>query len=127
MKTSNAVQMSGAGTSTSPLHRVEEEFAKDIWDARVIPGARYMEYSSNHLVNFTQIPQPFRPLVKQYLQYLISSDLTLAACNHNLRGLRTFFSFLSERSPLSRELVSLTAQDIDAYLQYLKMTPDEVS
>jgi len=83
-----------------------------------------MEYSSNHLVNFTQIPLPFRPLVKQYLHYLIASDLTLAACNYNLRGLRTFFSFLGERSPLTRDLVSLTAQDIDAYLQYLKMTPD---
>jgi site-specific recombinase XerD len=124
MKTSNAVQISGVVTLTSPLHRVKEEFAKDIWDARVIPGARYMEYSSNHLVNFTQIPLPFRPLIKQYLQYLISSDLTLVVCNHNLRGFRTFFSFLSERSPLSRELVSLSAQDIDAYLQYLKMTPD---
>ncbi len=124
MNTSNARKTTAAGAEASALHQAEREFAKDIWDVRVIPGARYMEYSSNHLLNFTQICLPFRPIIKQYLQYLISSDLTLGACNYNLRGLRPFFSFLSERSPLARDLVSLNAQDSDAYLHYLKTTPD---
>lgn len=124
MNTSNAMRTSFSGTDASPLQQAEQEFVKDIWDVRAIPGAHYMEYSSNHLLNFTSIPLPFRPVVKQYIRFLLSSDLGQSACKGILRGIRTFLHFVSERSPLTSDLVALTAQDIDAYLQYLKVIPD---
>ena len=124
MHTSNALKTTTVGAEASPLHLAEREFAKDIWDVRAIPGAQYMEYSSNHLLNFTSIPLPFRPVVKHYLRYLISSDLGQSACKATLRGIRTFLHFMEERPFSPKDLVVLTAQDVDAYLQYLKGTPD---
>ena len=124
MSTTNAIKPLLTGGEASPLQQTEKEFAKDIWDVRAIPGARYMEYSSNHLLNFTAIPLPFRSVVKQYLRYLLSSDLGQGACKGILRGIQTFLHFMRERSSCIEDLVILTALDIDAYLQYLKGTPD---
>jgi len=119
MNTSSAIKTTLTGVETSPFQQTEKEFAKDIWDVRAIPGIRYMEYSSNHLLNFTQIPLPFRSIVKQYLRYLISSDLGQGACKATLLGLRTFFHFLEAQAT---SVATLTAQDIEGYLWYLKTT-----
>src|SRR5260370_25912683 len=124
MNTSKALKTTMSGTETSPLHLAEMEFAKDIWDVRAIPGAQYMEYSSNHLLNFIAIPLPFRPVVKQYLRYLISSDLGQGACKATLRGIHIFLHFMEERSFSPKDLVLLTPPHVDAYLQYLKGTPN---
>ncbi len=120
MNTSSAMKTTLTDVGDSPLQQTEKEFAKDIWDVRVIPGARYMPYSSNHLLNFTQIPLLFRPVVKHYLRYLISSDLSQGLCKTTLLGLRTFFNFLEEQAT---DVATLTAQDIESYLRYLKATP----
>ena len=116
MSTTNAIKPLLTGGEASPLQQTEKEFAKDIWNVRAIPGACYMEYSSNHLLNFTSIPLPFRPIVKQYLRYLLSSDLGQGACKGILRGIQTFLHFMRERSSCIEDLVILTAIDIDAYL-----------
>ncbi len=50
----------------------EAEFAKDIWDARHLPGVHYADHHSSPLLNFTQIPERFRPIVKHFLHFLLS-------------------------------------------------------
>ena len=42
---------------------IEAELAKDIWDARKIPGVRYPAHRSDHLINFTSIPMHVRPVL----------------------------------------------------------------
>ncbi len=50
------------------FYDTREEFEKDIWNFRKIPGARYNKSSSNFLLDFTEVPLPFRKLLKKYLK-----------------------------------------------------------
>jgi hypothetical protein len=43
----------------------EMNLKKDIWDVRNIPGARFPDHESRHILNFEDIPIPFRPLAKK--------------------------------------------------------------
>jgi len=45
-----------------------EEFEKNVWDVRKIPGAKYTQNKAHYLLSFTDIPLPFRPLAKRYLK-----------------------------------------------------------
>jgi hypothetical protein len=71
---------------SSPLHLVavpqgdpvEEEFAKDIWDVRCIPGARYPAHMSQHLLNFTHIPAAFRPPTKRFIKFRLGKSCSFS-------------------------------------------------
>ena len=55
---------------------------------------------------------------------LLSSDLGQGSCNMTLRGICIFLHFMSERSCSPKRPDCSCCSDIDAYLQYLKVTPD---
>jgi integrase len=97
----------------------ETECAKDIWDARYLPGVRYPDHHSNPLLNFTQIPERFRPIVKQFLRFLLSMQ-SYGTGNHYLLQLRYFLLFFVERYPDAQDFQDLSASDMDAYLGHLK-------
>lgn len=56
---------------TAILYDNREEFEKDVWDVRKIPGARYTQNNANYLLSFEDISLLFRPLVKRYLKVRI--------------------------------------------------------
>src|SRR5262249_9729400 len=96
----------------SQLDPVESEFAKDVWDVRCIPGARYAAHQSNHLLNFTSIPTPFRHVVKRYLKFLLIQEQSQSHCTSQLRYIRQFLEFFVELRPNVRNLHQLNRNDI---------------
>lgn len=107
------------------LELLETELAKDIWDVRNIPGARYSDHRSEHLVNFTRIPAAFRGVVKQYIKFrLVTQNRSLVHCTDMLRHIQEFLSFFASKHPGHRDFQSLEVSDIEAYIQYLKVTPN---
>ena len=101
----------------------EAEFAKDIWDARNLPGVHYSDHHSTPLLNFTQIPERFRPAVKQFLRFLLSMQ-SHATGVHYILQLRYFLLFFVERYPHAQDFHDLSAQDMDAYVSYLRVKPN---
>ncbi len=114
-----------AGTSAlAHSTQLEAELLKDRWDARNIPGLRYAPHTSNHYVHFTHVPAVFRPLVKDYIKFLLAADRaarTLDACAYYLGK---FFAFFLERYPDACTLQGLMEQDLDAFLLHLRTTPN---
>lgn len=100
----------------------EAEFAKDIWDLRRIPGARYPDHYSHHLLNFTKIPALFLPIIKQYFRFLLA-QWGVAQCNIHRLYLHTFLTFFVEHFPQIEHFQHLGVSDIDAFLDYLRATP----
>src|SRR6266567_7934241 len=78
--------------------RVEEEMAKDIWDVRFIPGARYPAHRSEYRLNFTALPEPFRAIIKRYLRFLIMQR-SHNKCAAAIRHLRLFVDFFRAKYP----------------------------
>ncbi len=106
--------------SASPqFDAVEAELAKDVWDVRLLPGVRYAAHRSNHLLNFTLVPAPFRQTVKQYLKFLLAQK-SQSHCATQLRYVRLFLQFFVELRPEMRNLYQLTRNDIERYLFSLK-------
>jgi integrase len=98
---------------------VEAELAKDIWDARKIPGVRYSAHRSDHLINFTSIPMQVRPVLKRYFRLLITC-YSLSDCCRRLRYLRMFLEFYIPLRLAQDGFQNLKRSDIEAYLLYLK-------
>lgn len=106
----------------SAFERAEAEFAKDIWDLRCIPGARYSDHYSNYVLNFTRISVRFRPLVKHYIRFLLTK-WGQSQCSQHLNSVRLFLTFFLERFPDIEHFHNLGISDMDSYLVYLQATP----
>src|SRR6266496_56522 len=109
------------GTSALlPVEQLETELAKDRWDARKIPGLRYAPHTDSHYVKFVNVPEVFRPLVKDYVKFLLAAGQaakTLDACACQLGH---FFTFFLKRYPDAHTLHDLTVQDIDTFITHLR-------
>src|SRR2546421_4484531 len=98
---------------------VETEFAKDTWDIRCIPGARYSPCRSQFFLYFTGIAHAFRRVVKRYIQLMImrySAD----HCRNKIRHLQIFLDFFALRQPGTPHFQQVHRADIEAYLIYLR-------
>jgi integrase len=105
------------GTSAlAPRAQLEAELLKDRWDARNIPGLRYAPHTNNHYVNFTHVPEVFRPMVKDYIKFLLAAGRATQTLEDGTRYLGKFFTFFLERYPGVCTLQDLREQDIDAFL-----------
>jgi len=98
---------------------VEAELAKDIWDVRRLPGVRYAQHRSDHLLNFTHAPLLFRPVLKRYFRLQITR-YSFSECSGRLRSLRLFLEFYLTLHPTARDFQQLSRTDIERYLTYLK-------
>jgi len=110
-------------SASSQLDAMEAELAQDIWDVRHLPGVRYAAHKSDHLLNFTQIPTPFRLVLKCYFRLLITR-YSLSECRTRLRHLRLFLDFYVPRYPCASDFQPVSRSDIEAYLLYLKTGAD---
>ena len=58
------------------LEQVTEEFAKDKWDARLIPGLRYAPHTTMYYIDFQRIPEIFRPVVKEHIMCKLATGVS---------------------------------------------------
>jgi len=77
----------------APLEQLEEEFAKEKWDARLIPGLGYAPHTTNYYVDFQRIPDLFRPVVKEYIKYRLTTGVTVATLHRVTYSLGNFLPF----------------------------------
>ncbi len=105
-----------ARTSPDP---VEAEFAKDIWDARCIPGTRYSPCRSVFFLNFTDIVPAFLPVVKKHIQLMLMK-YSVDHCRNKIRHLQIFLDFFVMRRPGVAHFQQVDRADIEAYLIYLR-------
>jgi integrase len=110
--------------TTTQLSSAEAEFAKDAWDLRCIPGARYDAHRSCFFVNFTPLPEGFRPLCKRYMRLLVAQHAQ-SYCRQKVQNFRRFFEFFLKRSPNTFHFQHLSRTDMEAYLIYLKTEPND--
>lgn len=96
-----------------------EEFAKDVWDVRKIPGAKYTQNLANYLLSFEDIPLPFQPLAKKYLKVRVGIR-SCSQCTTDLMALRLFLRFIHEQYPHWKDLRSLSRKDIENYLAWYR-------
>lgn len=92
-----------------------EEFEKDIWDMRKIPGARYSQNKSEYLLSFKDIPLPFRPLAKRYLKVRVGIR-SHSQCENYLMALRLFLGFIHKQYPHWKDLKGLSRKDMESFL-----------
>ena len=103
------------------LSVIEDEFAKDRWDARHIPGLRYARHTGEYYMNFMGIAEPFCPYVKDYARFLIAADRAVKTITSHVRYLKQFFFFFGQRYAQARSLHELREQDIDAFILSLQV------
>ena len=109
------------GTSALvPLEQLEEEFSKDKWDARLIPGLRYAPHTTHYYINFQHVPDVFRPLVKDYIKFKLTTGVSVDTLYKCASCLGNFLTFFLQRYPQERTLHVLSRLDIDAFIFALK-------
>src|SRR5260221_2701735 len=105
---------------TAPLDQLAEEFAKDKWDARLIPGLRYAPHTSNYYIDFQRVPGIFRPVVKEYIKHRLATGVTVATLHRGTYCLGNFLTFFLQRYPHTQTLQALSKQDIDPFILALQ-------
>jgi integrase len=96
-----------------------EEFEKDIWDVRRIPGAKFTDNKADYLFTFLDIPLPFRQLAKRYLKVRIGT-CCFGQCSHDLMSLRLFFNCIHKIHLKWQDLKLLTRKDMEEYLSWFR-------
>lgn len=96
-----------------------EEYEKDIWDVRKIPGAKFTQNTSGYLLSFKEIPIQFRVLVKRYIKYRLTY-IGRGHCWKELMALRLFLCFINDKHPEWKCLKLLSRDDIENYLVWYK-------
>lgn len=96
-----------------------EEFEKDVWDVRKIPGAKFTQNRSDYLLSFKDTPLFFRPLVKRYLKVRVGIR-SHSQCEADLAALRLFLGFIYKQYPHWKDLKALSRNDMENYLVWYR-------
>ncbi len=94
-----------------------DEFEKDTWDVRRIPGARFTDNGSSYHLSFPDIPAPYRQLAKNYLKVRIGK-CSQGQCGRDLFSLRMFFKFIHGKYPDWQDIKPLSRKDMEDYLSW---------
>ena len=104
----------------APLEQLTEEFAKEKWDARLIPGLRYAPHTSHYYIDFQHIPEIFRPVVKEHIKCKLATGVSASTLHLCTYCLGNFLTFFVQQYPHAKRLQALSKQDIDTFLLALK-------
>ena len=102
------------------LEQVTEEFAKDKWDARLIPGLRYAPHTTMYYIDFQRIPEIFRPVVKEHIKCKLATGVSASTLHLCTYCLGNFLAFFMQQYPHATNLQALSKQDIDTFILALK-------
>src|SRR5260370_4990486 len=114
------IQLVEGTSALVPLEQIEEEFAKDKWDARLIPGLRYAPHTTNYYIDFQRVPDIFRPAIKEYIKWRLATGVTVSTLHRCAYCLGNFLTFFLQQYPHAQTLQALCKQDIDTFLMVLK-------
>jgi integrase len=102
------------------LEQITEEFAKEKWDARLIPGLRYAPHTTNYYIDFQRIPVIFRPVVKEHVKCKLATGVSASTLHLCTYCLGNFLAFFVQQYPHANSLQALSKQDIDTFILALK-------
>ncbi|MGE4282840.1 MAG: tyrosine-type recombinase/integrase [Clostridia bacterium] len=94
---------------------IREEFEKDIWDCRNIPGARITPVSTQYYLDFNNIPIAFRELAKKYIRVRLSK-LSISQCYTDIMALKLLFGFVHNKYPMWNSLINITRNDMEEFI-----------
>ncbi len=107
----------------SPSERSLIEYTKDSWNADNLVGIRYPDTSSDRWIQFEKVPERFRPLAKQWCQFLLAR-FSFTHGRERIYHLQFFLNWLLQHDPATTTFADMTANQIDAYVHYCKITPN---
>jgi integrase len=107
----------------SPSELTLIEYTEDSWNADNLVGVRYPDTATDRWIRFGKIPTQFRPLVKQWCQFLLAR-LSFTHCGDRVHYLQFFLNWFVEHDPTITTFADLTAVQVDAYIGYCKITPN---
>jgi integrase len=119
MKHTDISLIEGTAALTS-LEQLSKEFAKDKWDARLIPGLRYAPHTTQYYIDFQHIPEIFRPVVKEYIKYKLATGVSASTLHLSTYCLGNFLTFFVQQYPHAKSLQVLSKQDIDTFILVLQ-------
>jgi integrase len=100
-----------------------EELDKDKWDVRKLK-VDYNNTSANYFIEFKNIQEPFKSLVKKYIKFttVIQQVTKWSTAISQVNFLRLFFKYIQEHHPNYSDLKELTRTDIINYIDYVRIT-----
>jgi integrase len=106
------------------FYDIRNEFDKDIWDIRKIPGVRVLDHTSHYNLNFTNVPKAFLDVVKRYIKYRISI-ISTGRCSSDIRAIRLFLNYIHEKYPMWIDLSLLSRKDIEDYIIWYRKATEK--
>lgn len=103
------------------FYDTRDEFDKDEWDVRRIPGVIFNYSSAHFTLNFEHIPSVFRPMTKRYLRTRLKTR-TFGTALGDLNYIRSFLIYLHNRFPSWSGLAELNRTHIENYVEYLAIS-----
>ncbi|WP_339279003.1 tyrosine-type recombinase/integrase [Paenibacillus sp. FSL W8-1187] len=101
------------------LYDTRDEYEKDVWDCRNIPGAKITENKSQYLLDFSNVPLEFRELAKRYIKYRTTNN-SQNQCTVDIVALRLFFNHIHSQEPTWKDLTMLTRKHMENYLAWYR-------
>jgi integrase len=97
------------------FYDIRDEFEKDIWDCRKIPGVIIPVNSTTYRINFTIVPPPFRELARRYIKLRIATQSSSQA-RTELNSIAIFLKFVAEKEPRWISLKALSRRHVEDFL-----------
>ena len=101
------------------LYDTRDEYEKDVWDCRKIPGAKITENKSEYYIDFINIPLAFRDLVKRYIKFRTTNN-SQSQMIKDVMALRLFTEHIHIQEPSWKDLKLLTRKHMENYLVWYK-------
>lgn len=106
------------------LYDTRDEYEKDIWDCRKIPGGKITEDNSNYRLDFTGIPLVFRDLTKRFVKFRTTNN-SYGQCSKDIIALRLFTNNIHIQEPSWKDLTMLSRKHMENYLSWYKKYTDD--
>lgn len=99
-----------------------EEWDKDEWNLRAIPGAKVAKTRTGSILRFETVPSCFRALVKRYVKVRIERQISQNHCWTDIQAIGLFLTFVHQQHPDWFDLGLLSRGDIEDFLAQLAMS-----
>lgn len=105
---------------------LREEWEKDQWDVRnlVKYGLEYNKTAQNHYITFTGVKNIyFRKLLKKYCKNRLigKNNFKPSTAQGSMVILSRFLNFISTIQPLWKDLIELSRNDFEKYIEYINV------
>lgn len=97
------------------FYDTRDEFEKDIWDFRKIPGVNIPINSATFRINFTSVPSPFRDLARRYIKLRITTQSS-SQVRVELNSIALFLQFIAVKEPEWTSLKALSRRHVEDFL-----------